>query len=80
MITITMVLRRMILSIQGIQMVHCMRNTGRPYIVETRNLSCFCKYCNLGDGDGCDNPEYVQGWKRVELKCTFTKLSNPFLF
>ena len=49
-------------TIQGTRKLQCDR-TIAPYIVETRNLSCFCNGCNLGL-----NASYVEPWNRTQIR------------
>ena len=44
-----------------------MENTSVPYMIKTRNLSCFCIECMKGKSDNCLNSEYVSGYKLQKL-------------
>jgi hypothetical protein len=47
--------------------IHNMENTSVPYMIKTRNLSCFCIECMKGKSDNCLNSEYVSGYKLQKM-------------
>ena len=48
--------------------IHSISATGTPYQLQVRNLSCFCKKCNLDEGDQCKHSAHVDPWKETKLK------------
>ena len=54
--------------LQNTRNIHQLINIeGRKYVVMTRNLSCFCKFCKLQNYQNCLNMEYVEPYETHEL-------------
>ena len=47
--------------------IHNMENTSVPYMIKTRNLSCFWIECMKGKSDNCLNSEYISGYKLQKI-------------
>ena len=53
-------------TVVGTRKIHQLHNTpGRPYIINTRALSCFCKGCNTNER--CTNIDTVRGFQEKTL-------------
>lgn len=55
-----------VMTVTGTRKLHAVRSTDKPHIIQTRNLSCYCKGCKA-HGE-CENKEYVQAWEERPLK------------
>ncbi|MES9901739.1 MAG: hypothetical protein ABW168_03535 [Sedimenticola sp.] len=47
-----------------------------PYTLMTRNLSCFCRSCKMGDYKSCCNKAYVNTYENRKLQCEHPDLIN----
>ena len=54
-------------TLNGTRKLHAVRSTGTNYILDTRNLSCYCDSCINNQGD-CENREFVCQWERKSLR------------
>ncbi len=54
-------------QIEGSRGFFCLRSTGTNGTVDFRNRTCYCKSC-LGDGNNCENLDFVENWEKVELE------------
>ena len=52
-----------LLTIPGTQMLHSVRNTGVPGIVEVSEASCFCSFCFSNEGEQCENENLVRPFR-----------------
>lgn len=52
-------------TVKGIRSLHCVKTNSAMKIMK-RNLSCFCKPCQTGQGQ-CENSEYVESWQEKKL-------------
>lgn len=50
-------------TLVGTRKIHCARGTGSPYIIQTKNLSCYCKACKT---ETTGSVKGVQGRKEEE--------------
>ncbi len=70
-----------ITTMKGTRKIHAIQCTGTPYLVKTRDLSCFCDGCI--SSSPCENSNYVQPWEDRLLqsktstgsKCIFDPLN-----
>ncbi|XP_052214888.1 uncharacterized protein LOC127833585 [Dreissena polymorpha] len=53
--------------LKGTRKVHSIRGIS-PGVVHTRTLGCACSYCITGEGDVCNNMEYVGEWSEETLR------------
>lgn len=67
---------RRIDTVKGTMTIHSTKNTGVPYTMESRPLSCFCEFCKNQNGDKCDSLRYVGNWSLVQLKQSKNKLAQ----
>lgn len=56
-------------TIIGTRKLQCVKTVEQKKIA-TRNLSCFCGGCVVGQYDECSNSEYVQEWTTRALEAT----------
>ena len=54
-------------TLKGTRKLHAVRSTGTNYLLDTRNLSCYCDSCINNQGD-CENREFVCQWERKSLR------------
>jgi hypothetical protein len=47
--------------------LHQVQNTEERYVLRTRNLSCFCVNCKVGNSEECLNQEYVDKYVTQNL-------------
>ena len=57
----------MIKAVKNTRKIHQVRNTGMPYEIMTRSLSCFCEQCQNGTLSTCEN-QYTR-CKLVSKEC-----------
>ena len=55
-------------SVPGIRKWHCVKSLPQQEKVLTRHRSCYCTDCILDEEDQCKNKEWVDDWKKVEIK------------
>ncbi|XP_072046381.1 uncharacterized protein [Amphiura filiformis] len=58
---------RQVKPVVGTMTIHCVKASGPPYKIQTRELSCVCDHCLHGVGDECINANTVGVWKNVQL-------------
>lgn len=47
---------------------HSFRSSNAsPWTIWTRDLTCFCQFCIIGDWEACTNKEWVEEWKQRYL-------------
>lgn len=54
--------------VTGIRKSHCVKSLPQREKILTRHRSCYCPYCIIDDEDECKNKEWVDEWKKVEIK------------
>jgi len=54
--------RRYFKEVRGNRAIHSILADGQSGHLKTRELSCYCDHCIVGDFDNCDNPSYVKSW------------------
>ena len=53
-------------------------STGKPFIIEVREVSCVCESYLFGNGSECQNKAYVSQWKPINLKTGKVLLDDVF--
>ena len=54
-------------TVKGIQQIHSVRTCSEQLKVFTRERSCYCYDCIVGNFDSCENKEMVGNWKEIML-------------
>lgn len=49
-------------EVGGNSAIHSILADGQRGHFKTRELSCYCDHCIVGDFDNCDNSSYVKSW------------------
>ena len=47
--------------------IYSVRNTPHPLKLQIRTVPCLCKQCISGNGENCDNSEFTDPWREVDL-------------
>ena len=54
-------------TVKGIRQIHSVRTCSEQLKVFTRERSCYCYDCIVGNFDSCENKEMVGNWKEIML-------------
>lgn len=66
-------------QVAGTMKIHSVLPTNVPYEIKTRELSCFCDYCQHGHGSRCSNKAVVGEWDVCHLKSNKQQCSTNIL-
>ena len=54
-------------AIEGTRQVYSVKNTSDPLKIKIRNVPCICHACIQDNGEKCENYEYADEWREVQL-------------
>lgn len=54
--------------IKGNRAIHCITSRDNGGTLETRDLSCYCGECLVGNYNSCENSSYVNMWETRDLE------------
>ncbi len=59
-------------TLVGTRKLHAVQTTSTTLKLLTRNLSCYCPFCAMGDSSKCSNREFIGPWEARHMRLSST--------